>query len=104
MNLRRIFQNGEHGRAGPKGTRVPLARKKKRQRGVALMIAIISIAALSFLGFGAAPPQAEWGTLVSTGRNFLVTAPWVCLMPGLFFAVTVLSLNHISKTLQELER
>jgi peptide/nickel transport system permease protein len=67
-------------------------------------VAIISIAALSFLGFGAAPPKAEWGTLVSTGRNFLVTAPWVALMPGLFIAVTVLSLNHISKTLQELER
>ncbi len=47
MNLRRIFQNGEHGRAGAKGTRVPLARKKKRQRGVALMIAIISIAVLT---------------------------------------------------------
>jgi peptide/nickel transport system permease protein len=67
-------------------------------------VAIISIAALSFLGFGAAPPKAEWGTLVSTGRNFLVTAPWVALMPGLFIAITVLSLNHISKTLQELER
>ena len=67
-------------------------------------VAIIAIAALSFLGFGAAPPQAEWGTLVSTGRNFLVTAPWVSLMPGLFIAITVLSLNHISKTLQELER
>ena len=67
-------------------------------------LAIISIAALSFLGFGAAPPKAEWGTLVSAGRNFLITAPWVSLMPGLFIAVTVLSLNHIAKTLQELER
>ncbi|WP_020104760.1 ABC transporter permease [Nocardia sp. 348MFTsu5.1] len=67
-------------------------------------VAIISIAALSFLGFGAAPPKAEWGTLVSSGRNFLVTAPWVSLMPGLFIAATVLSLNHIAKTFQELER
>ncbi|WP_018504787.1 ABC transporter permease [Parafrankia discariae] len=67
-------------------------------------VAIIAIASLSFLGFGAAPPTAEWGTLISAGRNYLITAPWVSLLPGLFVAMTVLSLNHISKTLQELER
>lgn len=67
-------------------------------------VAIIAIASLSFLGFGAAPPAAEWGTLISSGRNFLITAPWVSLLPGLFVAAVVLSLNHISKTLQELER
>lgn len=66
--------------------------------------AVIAVAALSFLGFGAAPPQAEWGTLVANGRNFLVTAPWVSLMPGLVVATTVLSLNHLAKTLQELRR
>lgn len=67
-------------------------------------VAIIAIASLSFLGFGAAPPAAEWGTLISAGRNFLITAPWVPLLPGLFVAAVVLSLNHISKTLQELAR
>ncbi|MET8429809.1 ABC transporter permease [Nocardia sp. NPDC004860] len=66
--------------------------------------AIIAVAALSFLGFGAAPPQAEWGSLVSGGRNFLVTAPWVSLLPGAVIAVTVLSLNHIAMTLQERTR
>lgn len=66
--------------------------------------AVIAVAALSFLGFGAAPPQAEWGTLVANGRNFLVTAPWVSLMPGFVVATTVLSLNHLAKTLQELRR
>ena len=67
-------------------------------------VAIIAIASLSFLGFGAAPPAAEWGTLIATGRNYLITAPWVSLLPGLFVAAVVLSLNHISKTLQELDR
>lgn len=67
-------------------------------------VAIIAIASLSFLGFGAAPPAAEWGTLISAGRNFLITAPWVPLLPGLFVAAVVLSLNHISKTFQELTR
>jgi peptide/nickel transport system permease protein len=67
-------------------------------------IAIIAIASLSFLGFGAKPPAAEWGTLIATGRDYLLTASWLSLLPGLFVALLVLSLNHISKTFQELER
>ncbi len=67
-------------------------------------VAIIAIASLSFLGFGAAPPAAEWGTLIADGRDYLITAWWLSLLPGLFVALLVLSLNHISKTLQELER
>ncbi|MBL7499833.1 ABC transporter permease [Frankia sp. CNm7] len=67
-------------------------------------VAIIAIASLSFLGFGAKPPAAEWGTLISDGRDYLITASWLSLLPGLFVALLVLSLNHISKTLQELER
>jgi peptide/nickel transport system permease protein len=67
-------------------------------------VAIIAIASLSFLGFGAAPPAAEWGTLIANGRNYLITAWWLSLLPGLFVALVVLSLNHVSKTLQELER
>lgn len=66
--------------------------------------AILAVAALSFLGFGAAPPAAEWGTLISNGRNYLMTAPWVSLLPGLFVAAVVLSLNHLAKTLEERAR
>ena len=64
-------------------------------------VAILSVAALSFLGFGAAPPAAEWGTLISHGRDYLVTAPWVSLLPGLFVGLVVLSLNHVARTLEE---
>ena len=67
-------------------------------------VVIIAIASLSFLGFGAPPPASEWGTLISDGRDYLVTSWWLSLLPGLFVALLVLSLNHISKTLQELER
>ncbi len=67
-------------------------------------VAVIAIASLSFLGFGAAPPAAEWGTLIADGRNYLVTSWWLSLLPGLFVALLVLSLNHISKTFQELAR
>lgn len=66
--------------------------------------AILAVAALSFLGFGAAPPAAEWGTLIANGRNFLITAPWVSLLPGLFVALVVLSLNHLAKSLEEAQR
>lgn len=66
--------------------------------------AILAVAALSFLGFGAAPPAAEWGTLISNGRSFLITAPWVSLLPGLFVAVVVLSMNHLAKSLEEVQR
>jgi peptide/nickel transport system permease protein len=67
-------------------------------------VVIIAIASLSFLGFGAPPPASEWGTLISDGRDYLVTSWWLSLLPGLFVALLVLSLNHISKTFQELER
>lgn len=66
--------------------------------------AIIAVAALSFLGFGAAPPAAEWGTLISTGRNYLVTSPWLSLLPGLFVGLLVFSLNHVAKTIEEVQR
>ena len=67
-------------------------------------VAILAISALSFLGFGAAPPAAEWGTLIANGRNFLITSPWLSLLPGLFVGLVVFSLNHISKSIEELQR
>ncbi|UQY35255.1 ABC transporter permease [Pseudomonas fulva] len=66
--------------------------------------AILATAGLSFLGFGAAPPAAEWGTLIANGRHFLITAPWVSLLPGLFVVAVVFSLNHIARTLEETPR
>jgi len=66
--------------------------------------AILATAGLSFLGFGAAPPAAEWGTLIANGRHFLITAPWVSLLPGLFLVLVVFSLNHIARTFEEIQR
>ena len=66
--------------------------------------AILATAGLSFLGFGAAPPAPEWGTLIATGRHFLITAPWVSLLPGLFLVAVVFSLNHIARTVEEIQR
>ncbi len=66
--------------------------------------AILATAGLSFLGFGAEPPAAEWGTLIANGRHFLMTAPWVSLLPGLFVVAVVFSFNHIARTLEEVQR
>ncbi|HEY9314438.1 ABC transporter permease [Williamsia sp.] len=62
--------------------------------------AILAIAALGFLGFGAPPPEPEWGLLVSEGRDLLAIAPWISLLPGLVILAVVLSSNRISRELQ----
>lgn len=61
--------------------------------------AILAVSALSFLGYGAQPPAPEWGSLISTGRNFLTTAWWLTTLPGVVIALTVLSANTISRAL-----
>ncbi|MDR1635547.1 MAG: ABC transporter permease [Bifidobacteriaceae bacterium] len=63
--------------------------------------AILAVSTLSFLGYGAAPPAPEWGSLVSSGRDFMITSPWLALAPGLVVGLLVLSLNHVAKTIEE---
>jgi peptide/nickel transport system permease protein len=66
--------------------------------------AILAVSSLSFLGFGAPPPQSEWGSLIADGRDYLITSPWLTLLPGLAVALMVFALNHIAKTLEEVQR
>lgn len=62
--------------------------------------AVVSGAALSFLGLGPAPPTAEWGAMLADGRDHLGTAWWVGVFPGLAVAVVVLSLTAFGRRLQ----
>ncbi|MFG1921412.1 ABC transporter permease [Cryptosporangium sp. NPDC048952] len=62
-------------------------------------LAILAVSTLSFLGFGAEPPTPEWGSLVSTGRDYLATAWWLTTLPGLTVAATVLATNRVSRAL-----
>ncbi|MBB5159857.1 ABC transporter permease [Saccharopolyspora phatthalungensis] len=62
--------------------------------------AVLAIAALSFLGFGAPPPTAEWGAMVSTGQAYLSQAWWLAAAPGLVIAVLVISANTLSHALR----
>ncbi|BDZ51302.1 ABC transporter permease [Frondihabitans sucicola] len=61
--------------------------------------AILAVSSLSFLGYGAQPPTPEWGSLVSTGRDFLRNAWWLTTAPGVVIALTVLSANRVSRAL-----
>ncbi len=61
--------------------------------------AILSVAALGFLGLGIAPPQAEWGLMLFEGRQYLAVAPWASLAPGLAITLTVLGVTLLGDTL-----
>ena len=63
---------------------------------------IMAAAGMSFLGLGAQPPQAEWGVMLSNGRQFLRVAPWVSLVPGTMIFVVVLVLNLLGDRLRDL--
>ncbi len=51
--------------------------------------AILAEAGLSFLGIGVQPPQPSWGLMLSDARNYLSTAPWMTLYPGLAIFIAV---------------
>ncbi len=61
--------------------------------------AILAIATLGFLGYGAPPPTPEWGLLIAEGRNYLSTAWWLTTAPGLVVVAMVLAVNRISASL-----
>ena len=63
--------------------------------------AILTGAALSFLGLGAQPPSSEWGAMLSDGRGFLRQAWWVTTFPGLAISVTVLAINMMGDGLRD---
>lgn len=63
--------------------------------------ALLDIAALGFLGLGAQPPMAEWGTMLSEARAFIQFAPWTMTLPGLAIFLTVLSINLVGDGLRD---
>jgi peptide/nickel transport system permease protein len=64
--------------------------------------AVLSAAALSFLGLGAQPPTSEWGLMLSTGRNYITRAPWMLIEPGLAIFVTVMAFNVFGDGVRDL--
>lgn len=62
---------------------------------------MMELAGLSFLGLGAQPPLAEWGSMMSGNRNLLQTAPWTILAPGVAIFVTVMIFNLLGDTIRD---
>ena len=71
------------------------------QTSAALSTAILIEAALSYIGLGTQPPAPSWGTMLSEGRTFLETAPWMSIFPGLAIALTVLAFNLVGDGLRD---
>lgn len=63
---------------------------------------MMEIAGLSFLGLGAKPPTAEWGSMMSNGRSLMQTSPWVILAPGAAIFLTVMIFNLLGDTVRDL--
>lgn len=62
---------------------------------------MLEIAGLSFLGFGAQAPVAEWGLMLNEGRAFMTAAPWLMVFPGLAIFVTVVVFNLLGDKLRD---
>jgi peptide/nickel transport system permease protein len=68
---------------------------------IALGMSILVSASLSFLGLGIPVPNPEWGSLVSSGRDYVRNAPWLTAVPGVFIMVTVMGFNMLGDGLRD---
>jgi peptide/nickel transport system permease protein len=66
-----------------------------------LSLAILLLAALSFLGVGAQPPLPEWGAMVTIGRKYLLDYWWYATFPGLAIFVSVLAFNILGERVRD---
>ena len=65
---------------------------------------ILAGASLGFFGLGVQPPTAEWGVMIAEGRNFIITAPWVVIFPGVAIIVTSFFVSLIGDNVSDLVR
>jgi peptide/nickel transport system permease protein len=63
---------------------------------------IIAEASLSFLGLGVPPPTASWGAMLDEGRNYITTAWWLALFPGLAILILVLGINLVGDWVRDI--
>ena len=71
------------------------------QTSLSLAFAILTEAALSFLGLGVQPPTPSWGRMLFDGRGFLADAWWMAVFPGAAIFLTVLSLNLVGDAMRD---
>jgi peptide/nickel transport system permease protein len=68
---------------------------------VYLSSAILTEAGLSFLGFGAQPPEPSWGGMLNASRTYMELAPWLAIFPGLAIMLVVLGFNFLGDGLRD---
>ncbi len=71
------------------------------QSSFSVSFAILTEAALSFLGLGTQPPTPSWGIMLAQGRGYLEQAPWLGAFPGLAIFVTVLGFNLLGDGIRD---
>ncbi len=71
------------------------------EMSLTMSIALLTEAALSFLGLGIQPPQPSWGGMISSARPTMIEAPWAALFPGLAIMFSVLAFNFLGDGLRE---
>lgn len=64
--------------------------------------AIIVEASLSFLGLGAQPPTPSWGSIMNSGKDFIMDAPWISIFPGIMIMIIVLGFNLFGDALRDI--
>ncbi len=62
---------------------------------------ILTEATLSFLGLGAQPPTATWGSMISANRAYILSAPWMVFFPGVLISVTAFCFNILGESLRK---
>ena len=72
------------------------------QATVSLSTAILTEAALSFLGLGTQPPTPSWGLMLSAARQYMLIDPWIAVLPGSAIALTVLGFNLLGDGLRDI--
>lgn len=72
------------------------------QTSLALSWAILTEAALSFLGLGVQPPTPSWGTMLGEGRRFMTAAPWLAIFPGITITLIVIGLNLLGDGIRDI--
>jgi peptide/nickel transport system permease protein len=94
--------------AGCSGWRLALRHMLPNVAASILVLATIGVAysilngaALSFLGLGVQPPSAEWGLMISDGRNYLRDSWWIATFPGLTLALLILAINLVGDGLRD---